>query len=508
MSRITGLARLVRKEHGRVGGNANSFASTDRRVSSGPIALDYALGGGVRVGWITMFFGAKSGGKTTSAKRVAANFQKLCRNCFRPAHRDGWRVFHGVEIGDSNDWTTSGTEDANVWTRLQAHAHFEAIEGGPMEVCASHGDHVLYQNAEGTKYARIVRIPGDIEDVPPTEEELAEDPDALWSAKGWCDCVAVGAYKYVPPKQTSSEGKREYDKKIARLQTEMKLNSYEELIVAWQDNEGSFDKKWAEILGVNTKRLYLMRCTSAEEAIDVYSAVLLSGQCDVAIIDSIAQLVPNKEIESSMEEWQQGLQARLVNKAARKIVQAMNVSENAGRPLTQVWINQTREKIGIMYGDNSVKPGGKGQDFAIHAEIQFKGSKVLSIEDQYGAKDETLTVPLHETFFFKNTKNRTGGTRDVQWSYTQLMRANDRGGIGSIVEDEFVQKLVLRYLTEVDKKKNTYTIRGRVFESQKEIMEAIREDLPWRAQIRAELLTHMLESPSSAFVAQAKEAKG
>lgn len=503
-AKLVGFGKKVKKDFGRIAGSAATFASFDRRISTGSLTLNYALGGGVRVGWITMFFGDKSGGKTTSAKRTAAQAQSLCRNCFRVAHRDAWEIYLDAPTAvDGGTAVVTDDGEVRLFTRYEAHDFL--VERGK-EIAGSSGNVALYASAEevakGNLFARVVRLPGGVEDVPPDAADLAEDPDCRWSGKGWCDCVASGIYIPEEPKKAGgSEKPKEYEARLARWRLEMSVNSYEELVVAWQDNEGAFDRAWFQKLGGNLNRLFYMRCTNAEEAIDIYSALALTGEVDFAIIDSIAQLVPAKELITSMEEWQQGLQARLVNKAARKVTSAQNVAENNKRPFTQIWINQTREKIGVMYGDPSVKPGGKGQDFAIHGEIQFRKSKVKKIEDVYGAKDkgESLTVSIEETFSFKNTKNRTEGTRDVEWTYTQLMRENDRGPAGTIIEDELIFKLAMKYLVVADKKKNTYTIGDRVFESQKSILEAIREEPQWSTILRDVLLDYMLHSPASAF---------
>lgn len=506
MSKLVGFGKKIKKAiKGVAAGSADTLAVRDVRLTTGSLALNYALGGGLRVGWITLFFGDKSGGKTTSAKRSAALAQGVCRNCFRRAKRDLWQAAHvdasGEEMPKKGAALVADEGEVVEKDRIGWH---DWLVGQGYELNASQPFPIYSKPGEnGPILVGLVRMPGGVEDVPPSAADLAEDPDVRWSGKAWCDCFATGVYKVDPPAKASSEKPKEYEAKVERWKLEMTLNSYEEFVVAWQDNEGAFDRAWFEKLGGNLRRLFYMRCTNAEEAIDIYHALALTGEVDLAVIDSIAQLVPAKELTASMEEWQQGLQARLVNKAARKILSAQNVAQNRGRPFTQIWINQTRDKIGVMYGDPSVKPGGKGQDFAIHGEVKFNKSKVETIEDVYGAKDkgETVTIPIKETFHFKNTKNRTEATRDVEWSYTQLMRANDRGGPGTIVEDEFLFKLAMRHLVVADKKKNTYTIGDRVFDTQREILQAIREEAEWSEVLREVLLSHMLKSPASAFSA-------
>ena len=278
-------------------------------------------------------------------------------------------------------------------------------------------------------------------------------------------------------------------------------------MVAWIDVEGAYSKTWFAKLGLDNRRVLLIRPTNAEEAIDICHALVLTSEVDLMVIDSIAQLVPQKEITASMEDWQQGLQARLINKAARKIVSALSVQANRERPMTQLWINQTREKIGVMFGSPIVKPGGKGQDFAIHAEIQFNRSKVKTVNEQYGTKEEVVTIPIEETFSFKNTKNRTAATRSSAGEYTQTMRDNDRGPAGTIIEDEYIFKLAMHYLVETDKKKGTYTLGTHVFTSQKELLNLIKDDAEFLGALRATLLNHILYSKSAIGGGKVSEAE-
>lgn len=490
------LGKKLRDAHGDISGSAATKGVSERRITSGSLTLDYALGGGVQVGFIAMFYGEKSGGKSTSASRICGIAQNLCRNCFRPARRDAWHVF------EDGEQVLLGPKDPVVMARLQAHDHL--VEKG-YRLDATVAGEAIYGDEAGEKTARVVRLPGGVEAVPPSEEDLADDPGARWSAQGHCTCFAEGLYVIPEPPRVTSEKQKEYEARVARWRAELTANSYEEFVVIWMDTEGALVKKWAERLGVDLRRLFYIRPTNAEEAIDIGHAIALSGQADLWVIDSIAMLVPQKELTASTEEWQQGLQARLVNKAARKIISAQNVQENAERPLTQIWINQTRDKIGVMWGDPSVKPGGKGQDFAIHAEIKFMASKRKTIEDQYGSKDESLTVGIEETFKFKTTKNRTEATNGVEWFYVQLMRANDRGPAGTVVEDELIFKLAMRHLVITDKKKNTYTLGDQVFESQKELLVRLREDAEFRAVIKEVLLRHMIEAPASSFVGKAAD---
>lgn len=425
--KLLAFARTAKAKYGDgVVGTAHKTATEDRRIPSGSLMLDYALGGGYRVGWITSLYGEKSGGKTTTAIRGMAVAQKLCRNCYRPANN-------------------------------------------------------------------VVALP-------PSEAELKDNPDARWSATGECLCFAEGIYVPQVPEFKDEDGKKipgnskKYGEAKEAWEQKLKANSYEELVCAWIDAENAFDKKWATKIGMDTRRLFFVRPEAGEDAVDIMHALVCTAEVDLLCIDSIAQLVPQKELTEAMENWQQGLQARIVNKATRKLVSGSSFVTNSRRAVTQFWINQVREKI-TMFGDPTVKPGGKGQEFAVHAEIKFKKSKQEVDDEQYGDKDEVVKVPRLETFFFSVTKNRTAGTRGVEASYTQRMRNTEAGAAAEVVDEEELRKLAMHYLVTQTKKGSgtVYELAGVEYTSQKAIATALRDDPVLAGAVRKALLEHMLK---------------
>lgn len=334
-----------------------------------------------------------------------------------------------------------------------------------------------------------------VEAVEPSAEALKENPDERWTAKGQCTCYAEGIYKPDRPDKIPNEKPKAYRERMEQWEADMQKNSYEEFICAWIDMENAFDKKWAAKIGIDNRRLFWARPESAEEAIDIMHSLVCTVEVDWMCIDSIAQLVPEKELTEAMEKWQQGLQARLVNKASRKLVSGSSVVANSSRAITQIWINQVREKI-TMFGDPTVKPGGKGQEFAVHAEIKFKKSKQELISEQYGTKDDQLTIPVAETFSFTVTKQRTAGTRGVSGHYIQRMRDNNAGGkAGEVMQDEDVFKLAMHFLVDQTKKGSgsVYSLAGTDYTSQKTLAKELREDPELGAVVRETLLARMLQ---------------
>ena len=173
-----------------------------------------------------------------------------------------------------------------------------------------------------------------------------------------------------------------------------KCREYMPYRTLWIDSEGAWENAWAVRNGVNCSLVTLCRTEYAEQAIDIIDNLLRTREFDLCVIDSLAHLVPQTETTDSAEKWQQGLQARLLNKLMRKLAAVcnspgLNVSD---RP-TVIMINQVRLKIGVMFGDPSVKPGGLGQEFVTSMDLKFWASKYEKSgekEDDAGAVQSVL----------------------------------------------------------------------------------------------------------------------
>ena len=317
------------------------------------------------------------------------------------------------------------------------------------------------------------------------------DEDARWRAVGCCDCVKSGIAEPPIPEKDPGMKVQEYSAMVRDLQEQLQENSYQELVCLWIDVEDYFDEEWASKLGVDVRRLELLAPESAEEAIDTVTMALESGAFGLVVLDSIAQLTPDKEYTATSEEWQQGLAARLLNKAFRKWITGMRKAKdrfgNEHVP-TLIMINQVRDKIGVMYGDPTTKPGGKGQEFAASVELKFLSSKVEKEEESFGSKTEgeKVDVPVREKIRFRVTKNRTSATVGAEGFYVQLNRGNDEFPAGYVMQDEFIMKMALKYV--IQKKSGKYIAGDREFASQVELLEAIRFDEDFRSALVDTLL--------------------
>ncbi len=152
---------------------------------------------------------------------------------------------------------------------------------------------------------------------------------------------------------------------------------------AFIDAEHALDPVYAKALGVNTDELLLSQPDTGEQALEIAEALVRSGAVDIVVIDSVAALVPKAEIEGEMGDSHVGLQARLMSQALRKLSGAINKSKT-----TAIFINQIREKIGIMFGNPETTPGGRALKF--YSSIRLEVRRAETIKQ---GNDMSVTVP-------------------------------------------------------------------------------------------------------------------
>ena len=143
---------------------------------------------------------------------------------------------------------------------------------------------------------------------------------------------------------------------------------------AFVDAEHALDPRYAEALGANIQDLLISQPDTGEQALDITEVLVRSGAVDVVVIDSVAALVPRAEIEGEMGEPTMGLQARLMSQALRKLTAAISKSKTC-----VVFINQLREKIGVMFGNPETTTGGRALKF--YASVRLDIRKIASIKE-------------------------------------------------------------------------------------------------------------------------------
>ncbi|MBC3991363.1 recombinase RecA [Streptomyces sp. AC563] len=142
--------------------------------------------------------------------------------------------------------------------------------------------------------------------------------------------------------------------------------------VAFVDAEHALDPDYAQKLGVDTDSLILSQPDNGEQALEIVDMLIRSGALDLIVIDSVAALVPRAEIEGEMGDSHVGLQARLMSQALRKITSALNQSKT-----TAIFINQLREKIGVMFGSPETTTGGRALKFYASVRIDIRRIETL-----------------------------------------------------------------------------------------------------------------------------------
>ena len=145
-------------------------------------------------------------------------------------------------------------------------------------------------------------------------------------------------------------------------------------ICGFIDAEHAVDPEYAQALGVNLDELLVSQPDSGEQALEIAETLVRSGALDVLVVDSVAALVPRAEIEGEMGDMQPGLQARLMSKAMRKLTAVVSKSRTI-----LIFINQVREKIGVMFGNPETTPGGRALKF--YSSIRIDIRRIGSIKD-------------------------------------------------------------------------------------------------------------------------------
>ena len=145
-------------------------------------------------------------------------------------------------------------------------------------------------------------------------------------------------------------------------------------IAAFIDAEHAFDRFYAEKLGVDIQNLYVSQPDNGEQALEIADQLIRSSAVDIVVVDSVAALTPKKEIEGDMGDSAVGLHARLMSQALRKLTGTI-----AKTKTTCIFINQLREKIGVMFGNPETTTGGNALKF--YASVRLDIRKVTSIKD-------------------------------------------------------------------------------------------------------------------------------
>ena len=159
-------------------------------------------------------------------------------------------------------------------------------------------------------------------------------------------------------------------------------------IAAYVDVEHAVDPVYARSIGVDIDNLLISQPTTGEEALEVVDALIRSNAVAVVVLDSVAALVPKAEIEGEMGDSHMGLQARLMSQALRKITGSLNKTNTSA-----IFINQLREKIGVMFGSPETQPGGRALKFYSSVRLDVRRIETLKVgTDMVGIRTRVKVV--------------------------------------------------------------------------------------------------------------------
>jgi len=257
---------------------------------------------------------------------------------------------------------------------------------------------------------------------------------------------------------------------------------FREHVCAFLDVEGTFDAAWAKTLGVNTDSLILDTPEYAEQAIDIGEALLRSGDVDILVLDSLAFLVPRKEIENSVAKDMMGVQPRLIGSAIRKYVAAINgVGRDTGRRPTVLFTNQIRFKLGVMFGNPETTSGGQAPGFASAVEVRVQGLKYEI--------NEVTKKPLWVDMKFRVMKNKTFGAR-MEGEYRIMLSPTTNKAVGDTCDEPSLinwgEKVGL-----ITRDKG-YNCLGRNFRIKSDMVENLESDPQFQRELRDHLLPILL----------------
>ncbi len=265
---------------------------------------------------------------------------------------------------------------------------------------------------------------------------------------------------------------------------ECKCKSYREMVCSFIDVEGTYDKAWAKVNGINEDRLFYSKPDFAEQALDISEALIRSGDVDVLILDSLAFLTPFKEIEESVEKETMGVQARLIGKGVRKLNAALNAIKNEfGRHPTIFFTNQIRMKLGVMFGNPETTPGGLAPGFVSTTEVKVWPGKYLM--------DETGTgKPFHVDMNFRVEKNKSGPAK-MEGHYRILLMDTDVKKIGEVYDEDQIVNMAQK-CSLVEGGGPSWRCLGEQFGSKSLIEKRLTQDPVFKSRLREAVMTVLL----------------
>ncbi len=249
-------------------------------------------------------------------------------------------------------------------------------------------------------------------------------------------------------------------------------------VAAFIDAEHALDPSWAKKLGISLERLLVSQPTSGEEAMQITELLIKSNAVDIIVIDSVAALVPQKELDGEIGDSFVGLQARLMSQAMRKLTGAIAKSKT-----TVIFINQIREKIGVMFGSPETTPGGRALKFYSSCRVDVR--RIGTLKDGEDVVGQRVRVKI--------VKNKVAPPFRV--AEFDMMHANGISVEGDILDLAVVAKLI--------DKTGTWLRFGEVHLGQGR--EKARQFLKDNPEVAAEIRQRVLDSKDAVIAVEGGE---
>jgi recombination protein RecA len=259
-------------------------------------------------------------------------------------------------------------------------------------------------------------------------------------------------------------------------------------IAAFVDAEHALDPEYAKKIGVDIDALLVSQPDTGEQALEITDMLIRSGAIDVVVIDSVAALVPRAEIEGEMGDSHVGLQARLMSQALRKLTGAINQTKT-----TAIFLNQLREKVGVMFGSPETTTGGKALKF--YASVRLDIRRIETMKDGTDAVGNRTRVKV-----VKNKMAPPFKVADFDILYGVGI-SREGGLIDMGVEHGFVRKSGAWYTYESDQlgqgKENARTFLRENPDLANELEKKIKEKLGVGPKLDADPSAPMAEAPAA-----------
>lgn len=255
-----------------------------------------------------------------------------------------------------------------------------------------------------------------------------------------------------------------------------------EHVCAYLDVEGALDLPWAKAIGVNTEKMLISIPEYAEQTLDIAEALVRSGEVDVLVLDSIAFLTPQKEIEESIEKDMMGVQARIIGKFIRKLTAAVNlVGTETGRRPTLLFTNQIRMKLGVMFGNPETQPGGMAPGYSAATETKLWPGKY--------EMDEVTKKPIHVDINFRIEKNKTSGAK-MEGQYKLYTSDTPEKKKGDVFDEDHM--IDWGEKTGLIQRAGGYQCNGETFRIKADLEKKLSSDPEFKMKLRQELMPILL----------------